>query len=216
MHTAAPAAASASAIDEPMPLPAPVTIATFPSRSMSALSFATDDQVGDEAGPAGLVRRAEPRARVAVEVLVEEDRVPPSGILLQQAVPAEDGAPAVVAPQEERDQPPLELVGDRGQRHRAAGARRALDAPRVAEVAVVGAERAGKQVVDREPDGAAPVRVAAEERRGRLRRLVVERRVVAVELEPQRVREVALRERAQAVVGEELVLVQHRDRKSVV
>jgi len=35
------------------------------------------DQPGHEAGPPGLVRGAEPGAVVAVEVLIEEDQVPP-------------------------------------------------------------------------------------------------------------------------------------------
>ena len=52
-------------------------------------------EVGDEAGPARLVRRAAPAAIVAVEVFVEEDVVLEIGIALELSIPSEDGAPAV-------------------------------------------------------------------------------------------------------------------------
>src|SRR4051812_24706371 len=42
-----------------------------------------EDQVGDERGPAGLVRRSQAGAVVAVEVLVEEEVVLPRGVALQ-------------------------------------------------------------------------------------------------------------------------------------
>ena len=48
------------------------------------------DQPGHQAGPPGLVRGAEPGPVVAVEVLVEEDEVPPVRVLLEQPDPAVD------------------------------------------------------------------------------------------------------------------------------
>jgi hypothetical protein len=53
------------------------------------------NKVGDEAGPARLVRRAAPAAIVAVEVFVEEDVVLEIGIVLELSVPSEEGAPAI-------------------------------------------------------------------------------------------------------------------------
>src|SRR5581483_10294032 len=162
MQTAAPASESACAIAAPMPLPAPVTIATLPVRFISAPSLAADDEVGDEAGPAGLVRRAETGPGVAVEVLVKQDRVAPGRILLEQRVPAEHGTTSVGAAQEQRDEPRRELGVDLGERQLLAGPSRALDREGRAEVAVVRPQRIDQQVVDGEPHRAAPVRVAAE------------------------------------------------------
>jgi len=63
------------------------------------------DQLGDEAGPAGLMARAEPRAIIAVEILEEEEAVAPIGIVLETLHPAEDRAASGPIAREERDQP---------------------------------------------------------------------------------------------------------------
>ncbi len=68
-------------------------------------SPAADDQVGDEPRPAGLVRRAEAGAGVAVEVLVERDQVVPGRVALEQLVAAEDRPPPVRALEEDPGQP---------------------------------------------------------------------------------------------------------------
>src|SRR4051812_23250360 len=52
-------------------------------------AVAAEYQVGDEPGPAGLVRRAEAGAVVAVEVLEEEDVVLPLRVGLEPVDPAE-------------------------------------------------------------------------------------------------------------------------------
>ena len=70
-------------------------------------------------------------------------------------------------------------------------------------------QRLDEQVVDREPDRAAPVRVAAEQVRRRLARLVVDRRGDALDLDLERLVEVAPRQRAQPVRRQERVLGQH-------
>ena len=49
----------------------------------------------DQAGPAGLVARAEAGAVVAVEVLVEEQQVAPVRVLLEQPLAAVDGSATV-------------------------------------------------------------------------------------------------------------------------
>src|SRR5438067_8396067 len=51
-----------------------------------SLAHPADDQVGDEAGPPGLVRGSEAGAGVAVEVLVERDQVVPGRVLLEELV----------------------------------------------------------------------------------------------------------------------------------
>ena len=63
-------------------------------RSFSALF----QQLGDDCGPAGLVAGAEALARVAVEVLVEQDVIAEVRIALEALVPAvERPPPALVA-----------------------------------------------------------------------------------------------------------------------
>src|ERR1019366_2099598 len=51
------------------------------------------DHVGDQAGPPGLVRGAEPGAVVTVGVLAEDEIVPPGPVVLQPLGLAEAGAP---------------------------------------------------------------------------------------------------------------------------
>ena len=117
----------------------------------------------------------EPGAGVAVEVLVEQDVVAPVRVVLEQrpSPPKTGRRPPVVA-QEEADR-----GGARGRRRPrpacscCARAGRALDREVVAVVVVELLERLDEQVVDREPDRSAPVRVAAEEAGPRLGRLVV-------------------------------------------
>ena len=125
-----------------------------------------------------------PAAVVAVEVLVEHEVVLPVRVVLQPLDPAEAG-PAPVRADAGRSRP----AGPTGRRRRrrgcsrVPGAGRVLDREVVAEEAVVALEDADHQVVEREPDRAAPVRVAAEHVGGRLGRLVVDRRADALDVE---------------------------------
>ena len=56
---------------------------------------ATADQVRDQAGPAGLVRGADARAGVAMEVLVELQQVVPLRVGLELLDRAVDGAATI-------------------------------------------------------------------------------------------------------------------------
>ena len=60
----------------------------------------------------GLVRRAEPGAVVAVEVLVEQDVVLPRRVGLQPLDPAEAGPPPVGPDEEQRDEPAPQVLRD--------------------------------------------------------------------------------------------------------
>ena len=132
---------------------------------------AADDQVGDEAGPAGLVRRAEPGAVVAVEVLVEQDVVlPAAGRSGTRSTQPKHGPPPVLADEEDRDQPAPEVVGDLRRASAASPEPVGYSTVNVvAEEARVASIALTTQVVDREPDRAAPVRVAAEHARSSTR-----------------------------------------------
>src|SRR4249920_2252223 len=63
---------------------------------------------GDHAGPARLMARAEPRSVVAVEVLVEQDQVPPVGVLLELLGAAVDRAASRGIAQEDARQAALD------------------------------------------------------------------------------------------------------------
>src|SRR5262249_6910695 len=110
---------------------------------------------------------------------------------------------------EERRQAPVELARDLLEVHEPARSRRALDPQVVAVEVVITLERLGEEVVGWDPDRAAPVGVTAEERRVRLGRRVVHLVLVSVEAEDERMLAMYSRERADAVRGEELALVQH-------
>src|SRR5262249_58818639 len=91
------------------------------------------DEVGDHPGPAGLVGGAQPRAVVAVEVLVEHEVVLPRRVVLQpRDLP--EARPTAVRPSQEQGDEPVGQVGRDGvQREPAAGTGRVLYRQLVAE-----------------------------------------------------------------------------------
>src|SRR6478609_3719676 len=94
------------------------------------------DQPGDHAGPASLMRRPDPCAVVSVEVLVEQDVVPPGRVLLEERCPTEHRAPPVRVPSERRRQAVAQLFGHLIEVHLVAGSGWAFDAEAVAVVEV--------------------------------------------------------------------------------
>src|SRR5262244_3871314 len=105
-----------------------------------------------ERRPAGLMARADRRARIAVEILVERYKVVPVRIGLQQLGPAKYGPPALGIVQEDSREPARHLCRDLGERQHLSRSRRALDAVLVAEVVMKLLQRLDEQEVDREPD----------------------------------------------------------------
>src|SRR5215470_5035262 len=85
------------------------------------------DEPGDQPGPSGLMARAETRAVVAVEVLVEQDVITPVRVRLELLRAAIDGAPALGVPQEDARQARGELAAYLEQVHEFPGAGGALD-----------------------------------------------------------------------------------------
>src|SRR5215475_13348123 len=70
------------------------------------------DKVGDEAGPAGLVRSATAASIVTMEVLVKEDIVLEIGIALELFIHSENGTPAVGVTTENIYEPATQLISD--------------------------------------------------------------------------------------------------------
>src|SRR6266511_514211 len=168
---------------------------TSPARIMargSGLLPALLEKLGDEPRPAGLVAGADAGTVVAVKVLVEGNQAAPVRVSLEDA-----------------REPPRQLGPDLPEVHLPVGARGTRDLEIVAEETVELLERLDQEKVDREPHRSAPVRVAAEEARRRLRGLVVHAVVRAVHPEDVGVVLVVARQRADTVGREELRFVQH-------
>src|SRR5258705_3950066 len=167
------------------------------------------DQRGDESRPPGLMAGTEPRAVVAVEVLVEEQMVAPVRVGLELLGTAEHRTAAPFVPEKDARQPCGNLPGDFEEIHHDAGPGGALDREAVAVVRVELQERADQQRVHRHPDWSAPVRISAKHRRVRLRWQIAHPVLLSAGAEYVRVVEVHTRERPDAEGAEEFVLVEH-------
>ena len=139
-----------------------------------------------------------------MEVLVERHVVAPERISLELLVRPEHWPPFIGATQEDRREPPRDVVGDFGERRLAPRTGRVFDPKVRAEEPCEPAQRFDDVVVDRHPDRAAPVGVAAEQVRRRLAGFVVDARLQAVDVEDERRGAVACRQRAQAIRRKEL------------
>src|SRR5262249_59435688 len=84
-------------------------------------------QLGDQPGPAGLVRRADAAPRVAVEVFVKQQVIPEVRVVLVFGRLAEDRPPAALVRQEDAGQAAGQLPGHALDGDEPAGACRALD-----------------------------------------------------------------------------------------
>lgn len=91
-------------------------------------------QLGYQAGPAGLVTGAEPGARVAVEILEKQHIIAPKRIVLQQLVVAPHRASSGAVAHKDTGQAPRQLVGDLGEGQIYARPGRAFDSKIVAVV----------------------------------------------------------------------------------
>src|SRR3982751_6786491 len=81
----------------------------------------------DDARPSGLVARAEARAVVAVEVLVEQNQIPPVRIGLELLGSTVDRTPPLAVAQEDAGEPPRQLLRDVIQIHPVARSGGTLD-----------------------------------------------------------------------------------------
>jgi hypothetical protein len=81
-------------------------------RHPGVCTMAAADHIGDQPGPAGLVRRTQASTIIAVEVLVEEQIVAPPRIGLHPLRVAEARPSSVLVDEEDRHQALPEIRGD--------------------------------------------------------------------------------------------------------
>ena len=142
-----------------------------------------------------------------MEVLVEQWRVP-AWVLLEALTVAEHRTAAIRPLQERRHEPPPQLLGYLAQIHHDAASRRAFDEELVAEVHVIALECLDDEVVDREPHGPPPVRVATVDRRRRLRGLIIDAVLLTIDVDLVRRTFESLGHRAQTMRREHRILAQ--------
>ena len=110
--------------------------------------------------------------------------------------------------QEEASKPVAQFTRHFLQVHQPAGARRALDLQLITVVVMITFQRLDEQIVRREPNRPAPVRVAAEEECVRLARHIIDTMHFAVRAEFVRMFRVKLRQRPDAEGRQEFVFVE--------
>src|SRR5262249_14867195 len=152
--------------------------------------------------------RAETPPGVAVEVLVKEYEILEVRVGREaRRIPVARATSGLVA-QEQRRQARADRPRHLAQREALSGSGRILDREAVAIEVVVALERLHQEEVEREPDRAAPVGVAAEQAGPRLRGCVLHAMFGAADAEDVGVLLVVARHRANAVRREELLLVE--------
>src|SRR6266404_2306 len=172
-----------------------------PSRITSAdkLLTALFDQFCDETSPASLMAGADPGPIVAMKVFVEEDKVFPVRIILEDLKSAGDGTAATRIAKEDVDEPAGDFSRHLPEIGFLRGMRRALHLEVLAVVMVKLLQRFDEQIVYGEPDGPAPIRIAAKEARGGFRRLVTDAIHISVHVHFVRMILVVARKRADTI-----------------
>ena len=155
-----------------------------------------------------MVGCAQAEAVVAVEVFGEGEEVFEVGVLLEFGEAAVEGAVAAGVFEEEVGEARGEFEGDIPEVFLNARVGGAFDGEGVAVVEVELLEGFDEEVVEGEPDGAAPVGVAAEEAGGGFGGFVIEGVEGAIEVEAEGVVFVEAGDGAQAVGGEEFVFIE--------
>src|SRR5690349_10608724 len=165
-------------------------------------------QLRDQRCPA-LVAGSQALSVLAVEVFKVGQTVTPVRIVLQLLSFPVEWPPALIISEKEPSQSALKLQTNLPQVQTLAGAGWAFDQKFIPEKVMEFLERLDQEEVDREPNGASPVRVAAEEPALRLSRLIVDS--ILIPIEPQRVGMIAMvaGERPDAIRRQKFRLVQH-------
>lgn len=126
------------------------------------VSVTTHDQIGQQSGPAGLMRGAEPLAVVAVKIFKEQQMFAPVGIGLPGAIGRKGRQAAVGIGAVKIGHPAGQAADDFAQGQRLVAESWRRNGISVAEKTVEFFQRQDQRVIGRQPDRAAPVRIAAE------------------------------------------------------
>src|SRR5580700_4124026 len=167
------------------------------------------DQFGNQAGPAGLVTRAEAGAIVSMEVFIEEQQVPPVRIALEKFGAAGNGAAAVFATNENMNEAARNFGSHFPKIGFAPCTSREFDFEVFTIIVVVFLQGFDEEIVHGEPDGAAPVGIAAKNTAGGFSRLVIDAADMVIDLDFVRVIEVITGEGANAIGRKEFSFVEH-------
>src|SRR5215470_14254456 len=165
------------------------------TRSFTALF----DELGDQAGPAGLVAGADSGAVIPVKVFIKENQIAPVRVGLKYFLSASDRAAAVVIAQKNVSQPAGDFCRDLPEIGLGLRMRWAFHFEVLAVVVMKLLQRFDEEIVHREPDRAAPIRIATEQTCGGFRGFVFDTAHVAVDLNFVRMIQVIARKSADAI-----------------
>src|SRR5205085_5067806 len=112
---------------------------------------ARHEELRHQPGPAGLVRRTDTAARVAVEVLIEEDVVPEVRVGVSALIEAVDRSASVRICKEQPSQTAGDLVGNLVEGREVPRARRALDPEVITVVVMELLQGLNDEEIDRKP-----------------------------------------------------------------
>src|SRR5580704_6403951 len=126
--------------------------------------------------------RADASAVVTMEILVEQEQILPVRIALEKFGSACDGTATVLAADKNVDETSGDLGSHLPEVRFVAGSRRKFDFEVFPIIVVVLLQGFDEEVVQRKPDGSAPVRIAAKKAAGGFRRFVVDATDVIVYL----------------------------------
>src|SRR5262245_20012565 len=147
--------------------------------------------------------------RFAVEVFVKQHEIAPVRIIRVLGNVAVTRARAVLVRQKDVSQPTRKLTGHLLERGHVSGPSRALDLERFTIEQMITFERFDDQKVDREPNGTAPVRVAAEEITVSFARNIIDPKLFVARAKDVRLLAMHARYRTKSVGREKFVFVQH-------
>src|SRR6266571_3275653 len=177
--------------------------------------FCRLEEIRYHSRPAGLMAGTDAAPAITVEVLVERDVIAPVRIVLKGHVGAKYSSATLLITQKDVREPPREFLRHLPQRQFLAGAGRAFYQEIVAIELLIFLERFDQQEIDGEPDRPAPVGIPPEGPGGRLARLVIHGIVPIARIKHIGMCRVILADRANTVVAQEFLGVQHAFEQSL-
>src|SRR6267378_2965833 len=167
------------------------------------------DEFCNQTRPTGLVVCTDPGSIVSVKVFIEKDEVAPVGIVLKELRAAHHRPAAIRIAEKNANESPGYFRCDLPEIGFRAGMRGTFNFEVLAVVMVIFLERFHQQIVNRKPDGPAPVRIPAKKARGGFGRLVLDAADISVHLNFVRMILVVARKGAHTIRRKKFRFVQH-------